>query len=469
MAYHWGSSWDNEGAGRKLCKAPPVKVGRRSVLGAMGLAAAASATRLRADGARKPNIILIVADDLGWGDLGCYGSPFIKTPHLDALAKEGVRMTDFYASANVCTPSRAGILTGRYPIRTGLAHEVIQVKDSKGLPLNEVTIPDLLRPVYATMLAGKWHLGHVAPSWPPMAHGFDHFAGIPYSNDMRPLNFYRSRSDGSLAEEPAVQESLTDQFFDAGIAFVQTNKERPFFLMLTPSAPHIPLRPGAGFAGRSSASVYGDVVEELDAAVGRLIAAVTQSGIARDTLILFTSDNGPWFEGSAGPHQGRKGGAGWDGGYLVPMIASWPRMLQGRTSDAIGMNIDLLPTIANLAGVPVPPGITIDGRDLLSVWQKGAASPHEQLVLFNNERVAAVRTQQWKYVGRTYYRPYNVPLAAIGYPLLFDVTQDPGETINLAARNPSITADLASRFIAARDYYEPMGTSQVPDTIPTAN
>lgn len=442
---------------------------RRQTIAAIGAASAAVALPAVAATKRKPNIILIVADDLGWGDLGCYGSPFIKTPHLDALAKRGVRMTDFYASANVCTPSRAGMLTGRYPIRTGLAHEVIQVKDSKGLPLSEVTIAKMLQPEYATMLAGKWHLGHVAPYWPPMAHGFDGFAGIPYSNDMRPLSFYRSRPDGSLAEEEAVQEKLTDQFFDASIEFVRANRSRPFFLMVTPSAPHIPLRPGAGFAGRSAASTYGDVVEELDAAVGRLVAAVTQAGLARDTLILFTSDNGPWFEGSAGPHQGRKGGAGWDGGYLVPMIASWPGTLRARVTDAIGMNIDLLPTIANAAGVSLPQGTTIDGRNLLLVWQRGGASPHDQLILFNNERVAALRTPQWKYVVRSYYRPYNVPLAALGYPLLFDVTRDPGETVNLAARHPAVAVDMAARFKAARDYFEPLGTSQVPDTIPSAS
>ena len=446
-----------------------MPLNRRQALARMGAATAVTALPAFARTKRQPNIVLIVADDLGWGDLGCYGSPFIKTPHLDLLARRGVRMTDFYASANVCTPSRAGMLTGRYPIRTGLAHEVIAVKDSKGLPLSEVTIAEMLGPDYATMLAGKWHLGHVAPSWPPMAHGFDQFAGIPYSNDMRPLNFYRSRAAGTLTEESAVQEKLTDQFFDAGIEFVRNNAKRPFFLMLTPSAPHIPLRPGMGFAGRSAASVYGDVVEELDAAVGRLVAAIDQAGLTRDTVILFTSDNGPWFEGSAGPHQGRKGGAGWDGGYLVPMIASWPGTLRARTTDAIAMNIDILPTIASVTGVALPSDITLDGRDLLPVWRAGGASPHEELILFNNERVAALRTPQWKFVGRTYYRPYNVPLAAIGYPLLFDVTRDPGETINMAARQPVVAADLAARFKTARDLFEPLGTNQVPEFLPSAS
>ena len=447
-----------------------MPMNRRQALAGMGAAAAVNSLPALAKTrpGRPPNIILIVADDLGWGDLGCYGSPFIKTPNLDALARRGVRMTDFYASANVCTPSRAGMITGRYPIRTGLAHEVIQAKDRNGLPLTELTIAEMLRPTHATMLTGKWHLGHVAPSWPPMVHGFDHFAGIPYSNDMRPLSFYRSQLDGTLSQEPAVQEKLTDQFFEAGIAFVEANRTKPFFLMITPSAPHIPLRPGAGFAGRSEAAAYGDVVEELDAAVGRLVSAVHRSGLTRDTLIIFTSDNGPWFEGSAGPHQGRKGGAGWDGGYLVPMIVSWPMTLRPSTSEAIGMNIDLLPTFASIAGVLVPKGVTIDGRDLMPLW-RGGESPHQQLILFNNERVAALRTPQWKFVGRSYYRSYNVPLAAIGYPLLFDVTRDPGETINLAARHPAVAAEMAARFKAARELFEPMGINQIPDNIPSAN
>jgi uncharacterized sulfatase len=434
-------------------------------LGAGSIAASLPAQPRRND---RPNVILICADDLGWGDLGCYGSPFIRTPQLDRLAKRGVRMTDFYASANVCTPSRAGLLTGRYPIRTGLAHEVIQVKDSHGLPLSEITIAEMLKPGYATLLTGKWHLGHTAPAWPPMRHGFDAFAGIPYSNDMRPLPFYRSRQDGSMAEEPAVQERLTRDTFDAAIAFAAEPRDRPFFIAIMPAAPHIPLRPAADYAGRSEAGRYGDVVEELDSHVGRLVAALEKTGKLADTLILFTSDNGPWFEGSAGPAQGRKGGAGWDGGYLVPLIAHWPRRLKPRVSDAIAMNIDLLPTIAEAAGAALPKA-EIDGRSLLGAWRNGGPGPHSELILFNNERVAALRTPRWKYVVRSYYRSYNIPLAKLGYPLLFDVMRDPGETLNLAARHPQAAADLQRRFVATRDRFEPMGLRQVPDNIPGAS
>ena len=445
-----------------------MRISRRSILSGLGAGSLASSLPAQPRRARPPNIILICADDLGWGDLSCMGSPFIRTPHIDRLARGGVRLTDFYASANVCTPSRAGLLTGRYPIRTGLAHEVIQPKDSHGLPLSEITIAEMLKPTYATLLAGKWHLGHVAPAWPPMRHGFDAFAGIPYSNDMRPLPFYRSRQDGSLAEEPAVQERLTRDTFDAAIAFALAPREQPVFIAIMPAAPHIPLRPAPDFADRSEAGRYGDVVEELDAHVGRLVASLTRAGKLADTLILFTSDNGPWFEGSAGPAQGRKGGAGWDGGYLVPLIAHWPRGLRPRVSNAIGMNIDLLPTIAEVAGVALP-RTQIDGVSQLATWRRGGESPHRELLLFNNERVAALRTPRWKYVGRSYYRSYNIPLAQLGYPLLFDVQRDPGETVNLAARHPAVARDLNSRFKAARERFEPLGLRQIPDTITGAN
>ena len=445
-----------------------MRISRRSVLTGLGAGSLASLLPAQPRGARAPNIILICADDLGWGDLGCMGSPFIRTPHIDRLARGGVRLTDFYASANVCTPSRAGLLTGRYPIRTGLAHEVIQVKDTHGLPLSEITIAEMLKPTYATLLTGKWHLGHVASAWPPMRHGFDAFVGIPYSNDMRPLPFYRSRQDGSLAEEPTVQERLTRDTFDAAIAFALAPREQPVFIAIMPAAPHIPLRPAPDFANRSEAGRYGDVVEELDAHVGRLVASLARAGKLSDTLILFTSDNGPWFEGSAGPAQGRKGGAGWDGGYLVPLIAHWPRGLKPRVSDAIGMNIDLLPTIAEVAGVALPQ-TKIDGVSQLATWRSGGASPHRELLLFNNERVAALRTPRWKYVGRSYYRSNNIPLAQLGYPLLFDVQRDPGETVNLAARHPAVERYLNSRFNSARERFEPLGLRQTPDTIPGAS
>ena len=409
---------------------------------------------------RAPNIVVVLADDLGYGDLGSYGGRLIRTPHLDRMAREGARLTDFYACANICTPSRAGLLTGRYPIRTGLAHEVIQPNDSRGLPAGEVTIAEALRPEYATALIGKWHLGHVEPHWPPTKHGFDLFFGLPYSHDMKPLGLFTAGPGVELTREDVDPARLTQRFFDRGLAFIDEQKARPFFLMLALTAPHIPLDPHPDHAGRSPAAAYGDVVEEVDAGVGRLFAHLRKLGLDRDTLVVFTSDNGPWFEGSAGPLRDRKGGQGWDGGYRVPLLARRPGVIPaGLTSDAIGMNIDLLPTLLAAAGKPLPAGVELDGRDLTPVLTRGRApSPHEDLVLFNNEQVAAIRTQRWKYVARAYYRGFNVPLGSRG-ELLFDISADPSEAYNLASAHPDVVADMTARLKRAQALFEPMGVA----------
>lgn len=417
---------------------------------------------------RAPNIVVVLADDLGYGDLGSYGGRLIRTPHLDRMAREGARLTDFYACANICTPSRAGLLTGRYPIRTGLAHEVIQPNDSRGLPAGEVTIAEALRPEYATALIGKWHLGHVEPHWPPTKHGFDLFFGLPYSHDMKPLGLFTAGPGVELTREDVDPARLTQRFFDRGLAFIEEQKARPFFLMLALTTPHIPLDPHPDHAGRSPAAAYGDVVEEVDAGVGRLFAHLRKLGLDRDTLVVFTSDNGPWFEGSAGPLRDRKGGQGWDGGYRVPLLAHRPGVIPaGLTSDAIGMNIDLLPTLLAAAGKPLPTGVELDGRDLTPVLtQRRAPSPHEDLVLFNNEQVAAIRTQQWKYVARAYYRGFNVPLGSRG-ELLFDISADPSEAYNLASAHPDVVADMRARLTRAQGLFEPMGVA-AKAALPTA-
>jgi arylsulfatase A len=409
---------------------------------------------------RAPNIVVVLADDLGYGDLGSYGGRLIRTPHLDRMAREGARLTDFYACANICTPSRAGLLTGRYPIRTGLAHEVIQPNDSRGLPAGEVTIAEALRPEYATALVGKWHLGHVEPHWPPTKHGFDLFFGLPYSHDMKPLGLFTAGPGVELTREDVDPARLTQRFFDRGLTFIDEQKARPFFLMLALTAPHIPLDPHPDHAGRSPAAAYGDVVEEVDAGVGRLFAHLRKLGLDRDTLVVVTSDNGPWFEGSAGPLRDRKGGQGWDGGYRVPLLARWPGVIPaGLTSDAIGMNIDLLPTLLAAAGKPLPTGVELDGRDLTPVLtRRRAPSPHEALVLFNNEQVAAIRTQRWKYVARAYYRGFNVPLGSRG-DLLFDISADPSEAYNLASAHPDVVADMTARLKRAQALFEPMGVA----------
>lgn len=426
---------------------------RRQVLtglAAMGMAAAAPARR-------PPNIVVVLADDLGYGDLGVQGSNLIATPNLDRLARQGVRMTDFYASANICTPSRAGLQTGRYPIRTGLAHEVIRPTDINGLPLSEITIAEALKPDYATALVGKWHLGHVAPFWPPTQHGYDLFFGLPYSHDMKPLSLYSAGPGVELTQEDVDFPQLTQRFFDRGLQFIEDNKARPFFLTLSLTAPHLSLFPHPDHAGHSRAAAYGDVVEEIDTQVGRLTTRLKALGIDRDTIVIVTSDNGPWMEGSSGPLRDRKGGAGWDGGYRVPFIAWGPgRIPAGKVSREIAMNIDLLPTIMAFAEKPLPSTV-IDGRDLSAVLIRGAKSPHNELILFNNEKVVAIRTDRWKFVASSYYRSIILPLAAIRGEGLFDVRADPAEAYNLASLHPDVLADMQARLARAKATFEPLG------------
>lgn len=437
---------------------------RRSVLTGLGLAALGHSA---VAAGRKPNIIVVLTDDLGYGDVGSNGGRLIRTPHLDRMARSGLRMTDFYASANICTPSRAGLLTGRYPIRTGLAYQVIQANDRNGLPPSEVTLAEALKPDYATALVGKWHLGHVEPFWPPTVQGFDLFFGLPYSHDMQPLGLYTSGPGVELTREDVDFPRLTQRFFDRGLAFVEENRARPFFLMLALTAPHLPLHAHPEHAGKSPAAAYGDVVEEVDAQMGRLFDRLKALELDDDTIVVFTSDNGPWFEGSSGPLRDRKGAAAFDGAYRVPFLVRAPgRVPAGRVSPAIGMNIDLLPTLLGFAGRPLPQGVTLDGKDLAGVWRGNAPSPHDELVLFDNERVAAIRTDRWKYVGRSYYRGYDLPLSRLGMNLLFDVRADPSETYNLASRHPEVLKDMQARFEAARRTFEPLGVRKVPDRLP---
>lgn len=441
---------------------------RRDILA--GLAGAAALTALPAfaqSRRRPPNVIVVLADDLGYGDLASYGSRLIATPNLDRMARQGVRMTDFYASANICTPSRAGLLTGRYPIRTGLAHQVIAATDTNGLPRSEVTIAEALKPAYATALVGKWHLGHVAPYWPPTVQGFDLFFGLPYSHDMKPLALYTSQPGVELTREDVDFPRLTQRFFERGLRFIEDNKTRPFFLTLALTAPHISLDPHPDHAGHSRAAAYGDVVEEVDARMGQLLAKLRALGLDRDTIVIVTSDNGPWFEGSAGALRDRKGGAGWDGGYRVPFIAWGPgHIARGKVSNAIAMNIDLLPTILHFAGQTPAPGLTLDGRNLADVWRGGAASPHDELILFDNEKVAGIRTDRWKFVTRSYYRTYDVPIGRLGGNMLFDVRADPAEAYNLASLHPEIVKDMRARFERARKTFEPLGARKEPDRLP---
>lgn len=449
---------------------PDSRLSRRKLMqtaaGGVSLAALAGCASGQAPAAptRKPNIIVVLCDDLGYGDVGANGARLIRTPHIDRMAAQGARFTNFYASANICTPSRAGLMTGRYPIRTGLGHQVIQPNDTRGLPHSEITIAEALKPDYATALVGKWHLGHVAPHWPPMGHGFDLFFGLPYSHDMVPLSLYADTPGVELTQEDVDFHHLTERFFNRGLKFIDDNAERPFFLLLSLVAPHVPLDPHPDHAGHSPAGDYGDVVEEVDAQMGRLLAHLAQSGLDRDTLVILTSDNGPWFVGSSGPLRDRKGASAFDGAYRVPFVARQPgRIPAGIVSDAIAMNIDLLPTFCEWSGASLPDA-ELDGRDITSLLtRRNAPSPHDELVLFNNEKVVAIRTQRWKLnAGPVHYRTIEFPLERFGYVQLADLDIDPGENYDVAARHPDVMKDMQARLERARAKYEPMGVHVPP-------
>ncbi len=416
-----------------------------------------------------PNIIIVLADDLGYGDLSMSGNQLIATPHLDRMAREGVRLTSFYASANVCTPSRAGLLTGRYPIRTGLAYKVIQAAHSHGLPLEEITLAELLKDKgYATAAIGKWHLGHMPDYW-PTEHGFDYFYGLPYSNDMKPLALYR---DSLKIEEPVDQRTLTERYTAEAIQFIEQNKDGPFLVYLPHTMPHIPLYVSGAFEGRSRAGLYGDVVETLDWSMGQLFAVLKRLDLDDNTLVIFTSDNGAWFEGSNGDWRQGKGTT-WEGGYRVPFIARWPgRISPGTVSDAISMNIDILPTIAALVGAPLAPDRKIDGRNIWSLFQGSSDTPHEFLYFFDNEEIAAVRTQRWKLVVRAYYRTglaaFDTFQEVLGFSntLLFDMTAPHPERYSQARDNPDVLASLEAYLTRGRSEFEPLRTRPAPKTLP---
>ncbi|RHW18862.1 arylsulfatase [Sphingomonas gilva] len=423
--------------------------GRRSLKLLMTLALTGLATTPASAGQadRPPNIVIVLADDLGYGDVGANGATLIKTPALDRMAAEGVRLTSAYAAANVCTPSRAALLTGRHAIRSGLAENVIHPKDAHGLPAGEVTFAEMLKAHgYRTALIGKWHLGH-QPQHHPLRHGFDSFFGLRYSNDMLPLALYEGER---AVEEPVDQATLTRRYTDRAIEIVKSADRRPFLIYLAHSMPHVPLFRTRPFEGRSRAGVYGDVVEELDWNMGRLLDALRESGAAENTLVIFTSDNGPWFEGSSGRSRGNKGSS-WQGGYRVPFIAWAPgRLPRGRVSDAPVSLLDVMPTIAALSDGQLPDDRPIDGRNVWPVLAEGAASPHDAIYFFNNSQIAAIRKGRWRLVVQAYYRGLDVPLDQFGAYFLYDLERDPGERYSYAAEQPGVLAAMKARLAAAR-------------------
>lgn len=420
---------------------------------------------------RKPNFIIVLCDDLGYGDIEPTGGKSIPTPNLNRLAREGLVLTDYYAPQNICTPSRAGMLTGRYPIRTGLGWGAILQFEKRTLPLSEVTIPHALKPAgYVSGLFGKWHLGHQGPDWQPTKHGFDRAVGIPYSHDQLPLWIFTDtgpdappkREDIDPKRETAAVSELQQRFYAEAESFIEANADRPFFVELALSAPHLPNYPNAKHRDPKMQSAYGEVVEEIDGIVGRLVAKLRSLGLERDTLVVFTSDNGPWFEGSTGGLRERKGDAGYDGGYRVPCIAWRPGVVPaGKRCNSIAMGIDFLPTFCAMAGVGLPAGDVIDGKDISAVLTRGAPSPHDALVLFNDEEVSAIRTQRWSYVASAYYHGRLTQIdeqnAMLHFdhnnPQLYDMSADPSQSYSVAEGHPDVLAEMQRRLADASDTF----------------
>jgi uncharacterized sulfatase len=416
--------------------------------------------------------VLIVADDLGFGDLGVFGATRIKTPHLDDIARRGVALTGFYAAANICSPSRAAILTGRYPIRSGLGWDVINADDERGLPGDEITIAEMLREHgYATAMIGKWHLGNRPEFW-PTRQGFDRFFGVPHSNDMPDFALYRGEKK---IEQPVRQNTLTRRYTREAIAFIEENAQQPFFLYLSHTFPHIPLFVSEEFKGRSQAGLYGDVVEELDWSAGQIVKALRANGILENTLILFTSDNGAWWEGSNGTFKGAKGST-WEAGYRVGLIASLPALIPaGTRSDALTVNIDLLPTIAEITGAKAPGDRALDGRSLLPLLSgEEDRSPHDYFYYFDNEELAGIRDRRFKLLTRAYYRRHLgamdlftvIPEFQGPYWLLFDLEDPQPERYSVAREHPEVVKRLARELSRAEAEFRRQATRPRQKTYP---
>lgn len=405
-----------------------------------------------------PNIVLILADDLGHGDVD---APAVDTPNMERMASEGARLTTFYASASVCTPSRAGLLTGRYPVRTLMTNPLFSTYDAMnlvmdvlgrysysvtGIPGDEVLLPEVLqRRGYRTGLVGKWHLGS-RPGHLPNDRGFDSFYGALWSNDDQPYAIYR---DGQVAiPAPADQSALTQDLTREALAFIRAHRDVPFFLYLAHVMPHEPIHASDSFRGRSRAGLYGDAVNEVDWSVGQILDTLDALGLAGKTLVMLSSDNGPWWQGDPGPARGRKLHI-FEGGFRVPFLARWPGVVPpGTNTPEPAMNLDLFPTCLQLAGIPLPQDRIVDGRDLLPLLTGASTSLHDTLLFYDIRHLVGLRRQEWKY-----YRRYTTDNAAYWPlrqgPFLFNLQTDPTESYSLIESEPALAAELAALLEAA--------------------
>ena len=433
--------------------------------------------------AAAPNYVLIFCDDLGYGDLGCYGSAKNRTPRIDAMAKEGMRFTSFLSSSPVCTPSRASLLTGCYARRVGMhedftGHWVLIPRSRRGMHADEWTLPEMLKAKgYATACIGKWHLGDQPPHL-PTAHGFDEYYGIPYSNDMAsarrgdpPLPLVQ---DTKVIEAPANQATLTKRYTSEAIQFIERNKSKPFFLYLPHTFPHLPLFASKEFHSKSANGRYGDSVEEIDWSTGKIMDALKQHELEKNTLVIFTSDNGSNGRngGSNAPLSGAKGGT-MEGGMRVPMIARWPgRIPAGGTCNELSSTMDFLPTFATLSDGLLSAN-KIDGHDItpLLTGTKGAASPYEVFYYYRRRQLQAVRWGDWKWhlpLANTFPNWTTANQKGRGRPgKLVNLKTDLSEKVDVTAANPKVMVkmrELVAQAEATLGNEDRQGKEQRPAT-----
>lgn len=444
---------------------------RRNFLKIVGMGLAALAVPDCATAAKKkPNFVIIYADDLGYGDLGCFGHPTIRTPNLDRMAAEGAKLTQFYSAASICTPSRAALMTGRLPIRSGMCSDkrgVLFPDSGGGLPENEITIAEMLRGQgYATGCVGKWHLGHL-PQFLPTSNGFDYYFGIPYSNDMdRVKGAHRDACTNpkveffnvplmrneKIVEQPADQNTITKRYAEEATNFIKKSKDKPFFLYLAHSMPHVPLFASEDFKDTSLRGIYGDVVSEVDWSVGQVLDTLRAEGLAENTLVVFSSDNGPWLVfkthgGSAGLLRDGKGST-WEGGMREPTVAWWPGKIKAASVITdMSSTLDMFPTLAELSGAKMPDDRIYDGYSMVDVLTEGAKSKRNMMYYYRGTQLRAIRKGSWKMHLFTMTEYEGKKLMKHDPPLLFNVEQDPSEKYDVASDHPDVIEDLKKEIV----------------------
>lgn len=433
------------------------------------LAVLAISSSVQAKAAAQTNFVVIFCDDLGYGDLSCFGHPTIETPHLDQMASEGMRWLQFYSAAPVCTPSRAALLTGRLPLRNGMCsnkRRVLFPNSKGGIPADEITIAEVLKEKgYRTGCVGKWHLGHL-PEFLPTEHGFDSYFGIPYSNDMDRIkeapkgmeSIFHPKSeyfnvpllrDKEEIQRPVDQTTITKRYTQEAIKFIEQESDKPFFLYLAHSMPHVPLFRSQDFANHSRRGLYGDVIEEVDWSVGQILRSLRQRGLAENTLVVFTSDNGPWLSqkhhgGSAGLLREGKGTT-WEGGMREPTLMWWPGTIAaGRTSSALGSTMDLMATFASLSEAQLPTDRKMDSFDLSPVLHGESQSLRKHIFYYRAYELMAVRHGPWKvhYQKQGSYGTEPRKITKCEPPELYHLEHDPGEQYNIAEDNEAVLQEI---------------------------